>query len=113
MTPREEIDFPEINQGLLDDETLAQYFRDLEHAKVFAVMVKGAPKNYANKRNLELSTGRSLFEDGVAHGLQIRYLWEGDEWWDTLSRTDEGTRLVRITHEWDDSCTDNTGDTSV
>lgn len=103
MTTREEMEFPDINQGVLDEATLEKYFDDLSHARVFAVMAKGAPRNYADTRNLELSTARKLFEDGVAHGLQIRYLWKGDEWWDTLFRTDEGVRLVRIMHEWDDS----------
>lgn len=92
----DDIEFPDIQQGVLDDETLARYFEDLEHARVFAVMVKGAPHKYARTRNLELSTGRKLLLDGLAHGLQIRYVWKGDEWWDTLSRTGDEIRLIRI-----------------
>jgi hypothetical protein len=102
-TPRQPQDeLPELNEGLLDDETLEQYFRDLEQTNVFGVLVKGAPRHYADTRNLELSTARHLFEDGLAHGLQIRYLWNGEEWWDTIFRTQTGVRLVRIRHEWDD-----------
>lgn len=67
----EEIEFPDVNQGSLDEATLAQYFRDLEHAEVFAVMVKGGPERYANARSLELSTGKQLFEEGRAGSLPV------------------------------------------
>ncbi|QDG50186.1 hypothetical protein FIV42_05410 [Persicimonas caeni] len=98
----QEIEFPDVNQGTLDEATLAQYFRDLEHAEVFAVMVKGGPERYANARSLELSVGKQLFDKGLCHGVQVRYLWQGEEWWDTLFRTPREIKLVRIKQEWPD-----------
>ena len=94
-------DLPEINQGLLDAATLAQYYQDLELTRVFGVMVKGGPERYANEQSVPLETARQLLADRLCHGIQIRYIWQGEEWWDTLVSTGEGVRLVRIKHEWD------------
>jgi hypothetical protein len=102
MTDTQDIEFPDLNQGTLDDATLAKYFQDLAHAKVFAVMVKGGPERYANERSIELGTAQKLFNQSLCHGIQVRYLWQGDEWWDTLFRTNDDVRLVRIKHEWDE-----------
>ncbi|MFP4600232.1 MAG: hypothetical protein ACLFVJ_18400 [Persicimonas sp.] len=107
MNDSPDIDLPDLNHGFIDEATLEQYFADLEHAEVFGVVVKGAPERYAGDENLEFSTGKKLFEDRQVLGLQIRYLWEDKEWWDTLLRTPEGTKLVRIQHEWDESQKDN------
>ena len=97
-----DVEFPDMHQGLLDAETLAQYFRDLEHARVFEVLVKGAPRKYADEDSFSLERGRELFEAGTVRGLQIRYLWNDAEWWDTLLRGGNGVRIVRVQHEWDD-----------
>jgi|AntDeeMinimDraft_5_1070356.scaffolds.fasta_scaffold28716_2 hypothetical protein len=102
MTDTQDIEFPDLNQGVLDEATLRQYFEDLAHAEVFAVMVKGGPERYANESAVELGTARELFDGELCHGIQVRYLWQGDEWWDTLFRTAGGVKLVRIKHEWDE-----------
>ena len=31
-------------------------------------------------------------------GVQLRYRFAGEEWWDTLSHTPAGIRLIRISH---------------
>ena len=94
-----DIEFPDMHQGLLDDDTVEQYFRDLEHAQVFQVLVKGAPQKYAGQERFELSQGRDLFSGGEIRGLQIRYLWDGTVWWDTLMCSPRGTRIVRVQHD--------------
>jgi hypothetical protein len=33
-------------------------------------------------------------------GAQLRYRFEGLEWWDTLMWTPQGLSLVRIAHDW-------------
>ena len=97
-----DVEFPEMHRGVIDAETLAQYFRDLEHAQVFEVLVKGAPQKYAEEGPFSLEQGRQLFDAGTVRGLQIRYLWHGDEWWDTLMHGAQGVRIVRVQHDWDD-----------
>jgi hypothetical protein len=43
-----------------------------------------------------LRVARDALLSGQATGVQIRYLHEGVEWWDTLMRTDAGFRVVRV-----------------
>jgi hypothetical protein len=97
-----DVDFPEMHQGLLDQATIAQYFEDLEHAHVYDVLVKGAPKRYAEEGSFDLSRGRELFQSGHVRGLQVRYRWNDADWWDTLMRSAQGVRIVRVQHTWDD-----------
>lgn len=33
-------------------------------------------------------------------GAQLRYRFDGLEWWDTLMWTEQGLSLVRIAHDW-------------
>lgn len=78
----------------LDAATLETLFSDIASlTAVDAVLVKGAATAYAGAAGLE--EARRLFDAG-ALGLQIRYRWQGEAWWDTLVRLDGGrTRLVR------------------
>lgn len=94
------IEFPDLNHAVLDEATLAQYFEDLRLAQVFAVLVKGGPERYANENSIALETAQKLLAMGLCHGVQIRYLWQDEEWWDTLMQTSEGTRLVRVNHRF-------------
>ena len=98
----DEIDLPDLHQGLLDPETLQVYFEDLaRHADVFDVIAKGAPEAYALEKTIDLELGRSLLDAGAVRGLQVRYHFNGGEWWDTLIRVSEGVRLVRIEHHFE------------
>lgn len=78
----------------LDPATLAALFSDLAtQTTVETVLVKGDATAYAGSSGLE--EARRLFLAG-AHGLQIRYRWQGETWWDTLVRLGDGRiRLVR------------------
>jgi len=42
-----------------------------------------------------------MFEGKDVGGMQIKYLYEGLEWWDTLMWVGENIRLIRIAHDWD------------
>lgn len=95
-----EVEFPEMVQGVLDDATLQQYFDDLGLTEVFDVLVKGAPEEYAKEGTFTLERGRELFDAGVVRGLQIRYQYQDEEWWDTLMRSPAGVRLIRVRHDW-------------
>lgn len=94
-------ELPDLTQGLLDDATLADYYRDLGHTRIFGIMVKGGPERYANEDSVPLETAKELLANNLCHGIQIRYIWQEEEWWDTLVAMAEGVRLVRIKHEWD------------
>ena len=78
----------------LDAATLATLFSDIATlTSVDTVLVKGAATAYAGAAGLEEARRRFA---GGALGLQIRYRWQGEAWWDTLVRLGDGrTRLVR------------------
>jgi hypothetical protein len=52
------------------------------------------------EQSLSLEQARQLLLEGRARGIQIRYHYDGADWWDTLMRTPQGIRLVRIRHEF-------------
>ena len=37
-----------------------------------------------------------LLTQGRVQGVQLRYRYRGVEWWDTVMRTSDGYRLVRM-----------------
>lgn len=49
---------------------------------------------------LTLGDPRRLLADRGVRGLQIRYRYEGADWWDTLLIIEGRYRLVRIRHDF-------------
>jgi hypothetical protein len=89
----EPIPLATLTTAVLDDTTLAVLFDDIATlTTVDEVQIKGAAQAYAGAAGLD--EGRRLLAAG-ARGLQIRYRWNGEAWWDTLIRTPAGIRLVR------------------
>ncbi len=90
----------DFHEAYLDPATLQQLFVDLAGAaEVLAVLAKGAGKDRAHGGTMSLKQGRELFMNQQVRGLQIRYRYEGSEWWDTLMHTPKGVRVVRIEQE--------------
>ncbi len=88
---------PELSVGVLDAPTLAALFDDLErHAEVLDVITKGGPVQQTSAANMPLRVAQTLLLTGGIRGVQIRYIWDGAEWRDTLLATREGVRLVRM-----------------
>jgi hypothetical protein len=91
------MDLADLHTADLDAATLAALFDDLErHARVLDVTVKGGATTYASGAPVALRTAETLLRDGQARGVQIRYLWDGGEWRDTLLRLPTGVRVVRM-----------------
>ncbi len=89
-------ELPELQQATLDDETLDAYFRDLQEcAEIYAVIPK-LNSGYVAPTAIELWDGKSLLSSGQVCGLQIRYRYQGAEWWDTLMVRDGVVRMTRI-----------------
>lgn len=90
----------DFHEAFIDPATLEQLFVDWAGAaEVLAVMAKGGTTDRAHGGTLSLEEGRALFMDKKVRGLQVRYRYEGSEWWDTLMRTPAGVRIVRIEQE--------------
>ena len=44
----------------------------------------------------DLRQAVAALQDGRLRGVQVRYEWQGRQWLDTLLRSQEGLRLVRL-----------------
>lgn len=94
---------PTLHQAELDPATLAQLFRDLtDHAEVMGISAKGGPTAYAGGDTLDLTTAHAALMAGAVRGVQIRYRYADEEWWDTLIRLPSGVRLVRTKPDFTD-----------
>lgn len=97
-----EAPLPPLFSATLDCEALTQLFFDLgQAAEVFAVLERGArgqvPKEHAATPASLAALAAGLL-DGSVSAAQVRYRFAGDEWWDTLTASAAGVRLVRIMH---------------
>ncbi|MFU8803468.1 MAG: hypothetical protein ACNA8W_06645 [Bradymonadaceae bacterium] len=91
---------PAVNESYLDEETLNQLFDDIEAlGQIVLVAIKGHGEARAGGAGVPLRAAYELFTDHGIAGVQIRYLHDGQEWWDTLMHTPDGVRLVRISHD--------------
>lgn len=92
-----EIDFPDVGQSFIDRDTLDQYLADLEACTdVVDVSVKGARMDHARDESYSLTDAASMLLAGDVLGIQVRYVWRNERWWDTLIRRDQGIQLTRI-----------------
>lgn len=93
---------PDLQQSVLDSKTVAQLFSDIaEFGTDFEIIPKFTAEGYIDHRTqLTLDDGRTLLLAGKLRALQIRYRYQGADWWDTLMTTPQGIRLVRIQHEF-------------
>lgn len=93
---------PELNQAVLDPETLDQLFRDIARCtQVLEVIPRFSRQQLVEHCSISLQQGRKLLRSGEARAIQLRYRYEEAEWWDTLIREREGVRIVRIRHDFD------------
>jgi len=94
----------DLHEALLDAPTLDRLFDDIAAAtELLEVTIKGGRLQRAGDAPVQLEAARALLASGAARGVQIRYRFEGAEWWDTLLTVSEGVRLVRIRHVWQET----------
>lgn len=88
---------PELHDAVLDRATLHQLALDLEScARVLDVRTKGGRTARADAAPVDLREALAALESGGVFAVQVRYLYEGAEWRDTLMRAPAGVRLVRM-----------------
>jgi hypothetical protein len=95
-------DLPELHQGVLDLAALDQMVLDIETCtELLEVIPKyGADSLVAENELMDLRTAINCLKQGSLRGVQIRYMHEGSQWWDTLIGAPQGVRLVRIKHDF-------------
>lgn len=97
-------ELPPVHEADLDWPTVDQLFADITAlGEVLGISIKGAARGRAQEGGPDLKRAYDCLQGGLS--IQLRYRFEGVEWWDTLMRTPDGVRLVRIGHTWgDESC---------
>lgn len=97
--PRRILDLPEMVPAVLDGSEVEALFTDLAFETTVVGVLLRAPDSEpagAGGAAPNLRVARDALLSGRASGVQLRYLHEGVEWWDTLMRTDAGFRVVRV-----------------
>ena len=95
----ENAELPPLQDAILDPETLEQLFRDIQRcAVVDEVLLKGGAALMASEKSVPLAEAEQALREKRVAGVQIRYWYEGANWWDTLMHTPRGVRLIRIEH---------------
>ncbi|HYO70349.1 MAG TPA: hypothetical protein VEU33_30145 [Archangium sp.] len=90
---------PQLQDAILDPETLARLFQDIQRcAVVNEVLLKGSASLMASEKSVPLAEAELALQEKRVAGVQIRYWYEGANWWDTLMHTPRGVRLIRIEH---------------
>jgi hypothetical protein len=98
-TTAEDLRLPELTQACLDADTLDALFADLAACtQVLEVVAKPARTQMIPNQRLTLDDARELITRRTVRGVQIRYRYDGAEWWDTLMAGPDGVRVVRIRH---------------
>lgn len=92
------IEFPALHTGDLDAAGVRALVADLEaYAERLQVLPKAAAKRFVLPETLPLQAATEGLLAGELRGLQLRYVHEGQEWWDTLlSMGKSGYRIVRV-----------------
>lgn len=88
---------PELYQTQMNVEGLQALFTDIKHCtRVVEVMVKHHPQAYVPEGTVSFEAAREMLLAGDVRGLQVRYVYEGQYWWDTILRRGEGFFVTRI-----------------
>jgi hypothetical protein len=93
---------PALHTTVLDAAQVEQLLSDIEAC---TELVEILPKYAAQGRvsdaaGVSLAEARTLLATRAVRGLQLRYRYEGADWWDTLIMAVEGYRVVRIRHDF-------------
>ena len=91
-----------LQDVIVDAPTVGQLFFDIAHAgELIAVVQKGPGARRGQETAVTpdaLDQVHRAFTAREVAAVQLRYRFGGDEWWDTLTHTDRGIRLIRINH---------------
>jgi hypothetical protein len=88
--------FPELQTALLDGGTLRRLFAELSAVQLHDVTVKRSATSFSSSSIATLEQAHAELERGDVIGVQLRYRFGDHEWCDSLLRTADGIRLVRL-----------------
>lgn len=98
------IGLPDLQQAELDNNTIRSLFRDIGAlTRVLEIIPKTGARSMVPEAvsNLTLDSAADALLSGSVRGIQLRYEFEGSQWWDSvIALPQPGTfRLVRIQHD--------------
>lgn len=94
---------PDLYEGELDEAGIDALFEALEGVPGgVEVIVKWRPGQAVppQRARLDLAAARSIVARRQARAVQLRYRFEGEDWWDTLMLGPERVRVVRVRHRF-------------
>ena len=91
---------PELHQSVFDKATLEAYIADLNACTEILVVMPKAGPGYVAPKSIKLEEGAKLLLAGQLRGLQIRYRYQNEEWWDTLINRDGPIHVTRIQQDF-------------
>jgi hypothetical protein len=95
-----DIDFPDVGKSTLTESKLETYFEEVGSlGDITEIRLKGAPRDYATEEAESLQEAKKLLQQGAIRGMQLRYVWRDEPWWDTVLVGDGVYQLVRISPE--------------
>jgi hypothetical protein len=91
---------PPVHVAEIDRDKLRELFDDVEALgeRLEIVLKRATEAHVEDGPSVSLAEALEQLSSGTAIGAQLRYSYEGVEWWDTLLRAPRGFRLVRIQH---------------
>lgn len=91
------IELPDLQDEVLNEETLSQLFADLaSFAEIHEIRIKGGARKNADSQTVDLSESHRLLRSREIHGVQILYTHDQIRWFDTLLQNPNGWRLIRM-----------------
>ena len=96
-------ELPPMCESLLSKEQIEQLFSDIELLASNVLLMQRLPNAQRTSASSvasadQLKTVMLSLVAGTIARVQIRYRWEESNWIDTLERSENGFRLVRIQH---------------
>ncbi|TWU46908.1 hypothetical protein [Rubripirellula reticaptiva] len=83
---------PELLQAEWGSDQVLQLFDDLRDGAVIEhVQLKASGRD----TTVTIGQARAAFSDGTADAIQVRYLFEGETWCDTIMPATPTTKIIR------------------
>lgn len=96
-------ELPQLHNAVLQDAQLHQLLDDIEQCtELVEILPKFAACGMVSDHSaVSLARARELLSNREVRALQIRYHYDGADWWDTIMVQGDLFRVVRIRHEFE------------
>ncbi len=91
------MELPELEEGLLDEAALRTLCEEiLAHTELDQVLAKGPSGGHTPNKGWDLGEALEALIGAQVRGIQLRYRYQGKAWFDTILRSPDGYRVVRM-----------------